>query len=235
MKIFSKTHRGFRRDANQDRFLVKEFSNDCVLLAVADGAGGEAKGERAAEISKGSLANFDRDSEAIEAQFVKLMRAADQEIVEIVEEEPDLKGMGSTMTAAFVREGVVSWSHVGDSRLYLFRGDELTQITEDDTMAGFLLEEGEITKEEARNHPGRNFLFEFIGCGQLEPGSGNFALQEHDVLLLTTDGLHDKITEEVIVSILRSETDLGEKLETLVSTALELSGKDNVTVVGMEV
>ncbi len=235
MKTCSVTHKGLVRDQNQDRFLVEEFSNGCVLLAVADGAGGETKGERAAEIAKESLANFDRDSEAIEAQFVKLMRAADQEIVEMVEEEPDLKGMGSTMTAAFVREGVVSWAHVGDSRLYLFRGGELTQITEDDTMAGFLLEEGEITKEEARSHPGRNFLFEFIGCGQFEPESGNFALQEHDLLLLTTDGLHDKITEEAIVSILRSETDLREKLETLVSTALELSGKDNVTVVGMEV
>ena len=235
MKTYSVTHKGLVRDQNQDRFLVEEFSNGCVLLAVADGAGGETKGERAAEIAKESLVNFDRDSEAIEAQFVTLMQAADQEIVEMVEEEPDLKGMGSTMTAAFVREGVVSWAHVGDSRLYLFRGGELTQITEDDTMAGFLLEEGEITKEEARSHPGRNFLFEFIGCGQFEPESGNFALQEHDLLLLTTDGLHDKITEEAIVSILRSETDLGEKLKTLVSTALELSGKDNVTVVGMEV
>jgi protein phosphatase len=235
MKIFSKTHRGFIRDANQDRFLVKEFSNDCVLLAVADGAGGEAEGERAAEIARESLNKFDPDSETVEAQFVKLMKAADRDIVEMVEEEPELKGMGSTLTAAFVRERVVSWSHVGDSRLYLFRGDELTQITEDDTMAGFLLAEDEITKEEARNHPGRNFLFECIGCGQFEPEWGNFALREQDVLLLTTDGLHDKITEEEIVSILRSETDLREKLETLVSTALELSGKDNVTVVGMEV
>lgn len=235
MKVCSVTHKGLVKDQNQDRFLVEEFANGCVLLAVADGAGGEAKGERAAEIAKESLAKFDRDSEDIGSQFVKLMQAADQEIVEMVEEEPDLKGMASTMTAAFVREGVVSWAHVGDSRLYLFRGGELTQITEDDTMAGFLLEEGEITKEEARSHPGRDFLFEFIGCGQFEPESGIFSLREKDLLLLTTDGLHDKVTEETMVRILELETELEEKLEALVSVALEASGKDNVTVVGMEV
>ena len=223
------------RKQNQDRSLVKEFPDGTILLAVADGAGGEPEGERAAEIARESLTSFDRHSTDITAQLVESMRAADQKIVDIVAARPDLKGMGSTMTAAFFREGTVHWAHVGDSRLYLFRGGKLVQITEDDTMAGFLLTEGEITREEAWVHPGRNMLFECIGCGEFEAETGSFGLKESDLLLLTTDGIHDKITEETMVAILNTEIELRDKLETLVAAALEASGKDNATAVGMEV
>lgn len=235
MKIFSVTHRGLVRDQNQDRLLVKEFPDGAILLAVADGAGGEAEGERAAEIARESLTHFNPDSMDIEAQLIDLMQAADRKIVEIVTKQPELRGMGTTMTAAFVREGVVYWAHVGDSRLYLFREGELFQITEDDTMAGFLLTEGEISKEEAWVHSGRNMLFECIGCGEFEAETGSFKVRERDLLLLSTDGLHDKITEETMISILKTETGLGDKLEVLVAAALETGGKDNATVVGMEV
>jgi protein phosphatase len=235
MNTYSVTHKGFVRDQNQDRFLVKEYSDETILLAVADGAGGEAEGARASEIARESLANFDPDVQEIEAHLVSLMRAADQRIVELVQKNPEIKGMGTTMTVAFVQEGVVSWAHVGDSRLYLLHGDQLSQLTEDDTMAGFLLSEGEIDSEEARVHPGRNFLFEFIGCGLFEVKTGSFSLQAGDIILLTTDGLHDKIPIEEILSVLKSEGELGDKLQALVSAALEASGKDNVTVVGLEV
>jgi protein phosphatase len=163
------------------------------------------------------------------------MQEADQKIFGAVEKEPDLKGMGSTLTAAFIRGERLFWAHVGDSRLYLFRGDELTQITEDDTMAGFLLTEGEISREEARVHPGRNFLFDFIGSGEFEEETGSLNLRKDDLLLLTTDGLHDRVPEEALVSILRSNSELDKKLHALVSTALGMSGKDDLTVVGVEV
>jgi protein phosphatase len=215
--------------------LVKKFPNGSVLLAVADGAGGEAEGERAAEIARESLTSFDPGSTDITARIVESMRAADQRIVEIVTRQPELKGMGTTMTAAFFREGTVYWAHVGDSRLYLFRKGELVQLTEDDTMAGFLVTEGEISKEDAWVHPGRNMLFECIGCGEFEAETGDFALYESDLLLLTTDGLHDKIIEETMLAILKTEWELKDKLEALIAAALEASGKDNATVVGMEV
>jgi len=163
------------------------------------------------------------------------MQEADQKIFGVVEKEPDLKGMGSTLTAAFVKGEALFWAHVGDSRLYLFRGGELTQITEDDTMAGFLLAEGEISSEEARVHPGRDFLFDFIGSGEFEEETGSFTLRKDDLLLLTTDGLHDKVPEETLVSILRSNSGLDKKLDRLVSSALKESGKDNITVVGVEI
>jgi protein phosphatase len=235
MKTESISCKGPVREQNQDRFLIRTFPSGSILLAVADGAGGEPAGEQASEIVRETLMQFDPESEAVESQLVELMMAADRHIVAMVEMDQDLRGMGSTMTAAFVLNGVVRWAHVGDSRLYLFRGNKLYQKTEDDTMAGFLLSEGELTKEEARNHPGRNLLFECVGCGHFEVKIGDFRVQEGDLILLTTDGLHDKLREEKIVSILRSEVGLKEKLEALASSAIEVSGRDNVTVVAMQV
>jgi serine/threonine protein phosphatase PrpC len=234
MKTYFVTHKGFVREQNQDRFLVKDYADGSILLAVADGAGGEAEGERAAEIAKESLSLFDPSSTDISSQIVESMRAADKIIVDLVKRNPEFKGMGSTMTVAFVQEGAVYWAHVGDSRLYLLHGDELSQLTEDDTMAGFLLSEGEIDRDEARVHPGRNFLFECIGCGQFKAKTGSFSVQASDLILLTTDGLHDKITEEEMLAVLKSESELKDKLEVLVSAALAASGRDNVTVVALE-
>ena len=235
MKTAVVTHVGLVKEQNQDRFLIKEFSGDSVLIAVADGAGGTPAGQEASRVVIERINDFQPDSPTPEANLVRLMQEADQKIFGIVEKEPDLKGMGSTLTAAFVRGEAVFWAHVGDSRLYLFRDDELTQITEDDTMAGFLLTEGEITKEEARVHPGRNFLFDFIGSGEFEEETGFFTLRKGDLLLLTTDGLHDRVEEETLVSILRSNGELDKRLDGLVAIALKESGKDNVTVVGVEV
>jgi protein phosphatase len=152
----------------------------------------------------------------------------------MVDRDPALWGMGTTMTLTFVSDGVVYWAHVGDSRLYLFSGGDIDQITEDDTIPGLLLGDGEITKEEARVHPNRNFLFEFIGCGEFEVHTGSFDVQKGDLLLLSTDGLHDEVPEETIVSVLRSNGNLEEKLEALVSAALDAGSTDNITVVGAE-
>jgi len=235
MKTAAVTHVGLLKRQNQDRFLIKEFSGDSVLIAVADGAGGTPAGEEASGVVIERINNFQPDSQGPEANLVRLMEDADKKIFGAVEKEPDLKGMGSTLTAAFVNGEAVFWAHVGDSRLYLFREGELTQITEDDTMAGFLLAEGEITMEEARVHPGRDFLFDFIGSGEFEEETGSFPLRKDDLLLLTTDGLHDIVPEATLVSILRSNSELDKKLDGLVSSALEESGKDNITVVGVEI
>ena len=236
MKSFAMKHRGLVKEDNQDLFFVKEFDDGCILLAVADGLGGMVEGKRAAETAKESLNNFNPESQAVEAHLTELMQEANRRIMEMVEKEPDLEGMGTTLTAACVRNGTASWAHVGDSRLYLFRRDELRQITEDDTMAGFLLSEGQLTKEEARIHPGNKFVFQCIGgSGEFEADTGNFKVQPGDLLLFSTDGLHDEVPEEEIVSTLKSDNDLKAKLEALLSAALAAGGKDNIAVVVVEV
>jgi len=236
MKSFAMKHRGLVKEDNQDLFFVKEFDDGCILLGVADGLGGMVGGKRAAETAKECLNNFNPECQAVEAHIEELMQEANRRIMETVEKEPDLEGMGTTMTAACVRNGAVCWAHVGDSRLYVFRGDELRQITEDDTMAGFLFSEGELTKEEARIHPGNKLVFQCIGgSGEFEADTGNFEVQAGDLLLFSTDGLHDEVPEEEIVSTLRSDKDLEEKMDNLFSAALAAGGKDNIAVVVVEV
>lgn len=236
MESYAVTHRGLAKEDNQDCFLVKEFNDGSVLLAVADGLGGAVGGKKAAKLAKESLDGFDPKRPVVEDQIVELMQAANQKIMDAVKKEPDLEGMGTTMTAVFVRNGIVFWAHVGDCRLYVFSGNELQQITVDDTMAGFLFSEGEITKEEARVHPGGKLVFQCIGgYGEFEPDTGSFQVRQGDVLLLSTDGLHDEVPEEEIVSILRSESKLNEKLDAFVSAALATGGKDNIAVVLSEV
>jgi protein phosphatase len=131
--------------------------------------------------------------------------------------------------------GTVTWAHVGDSRLYVFREEKLTRVTEDDTIPGLLLAEGDITQEEARVHPLKNVLFDCLGRGDFEATAGKFEIQEDDLLLLSTDGLHDEVSEKKMISILLLDKDLQGKLEDLVSAALDAGGRDNITVVGAEV
>jgi protein phosphatase len=236
MKSFAMKHRGLVKEDNQDLFFVKEFDDGCILLAVADGLGGMVGGKRAAELAKECLCNFNPECQDVEAHIEELMQEANRKIMKTVEKEPDLEGMGTTLTAACVRNGTVCWAHVGDSRLYLFRGDELRQITEDDTMAGFLFSEGELTKEEARTHPGNKFVFQCIGgSGEFEADTGNFEVQAGDLLLFSTDGLHDEVPEEEIVSALRSDKDLEEKTDDLLSAALAAGGQDNIALVIVEI
>ena len=236
MKSFAMKHRGLVKEDNQDLFFVKEFDDGCILLAVADGLGGMVGGKRAAELAKECLYNFNPECQDVEAHIEELMQEANRRIMETAEKEPDLEGMGTTLTAACVRNGTVCWAHVGDSRLYLFRGDELHQITEDDTMAGFLFSEGELTKEEARTHPGNKFIFQCIGgSGEFEADTGNFEVREGDLLLFSTDGLHDEVPEEEIMSALKSDKNLEEKTDDLLSAALAAGGKDNIALVMVEI
>ena len=235
MKTFSMTHQGRLREKNEDMCFVKEFEDGSALLGVFDGLGGAAGGEKAAEKARDSLAEFDPDSKLLERHLVELMEIANRAILDMVDEIPDLSGMGTTMTVAYAGNGSVTWAHVGDSRLYLFRGGKLQRITEDDTIPGLLLAEGEIDQEEARVHPLKNVLFDCIGRGDFEAHAGRFEIQEQDILLLSTDGLHDEVPEKEMISILLLNKHLQGMLEALVSAALEAGGRDNITVVGAEV
>jgi protein phosphatase len=107
MKSFAMKHRGLVKEDNQDLFFVKEFDDGCILLGVADGLGGMVGGKRAAETAKECLNNFNPECQAVEAHIEELMQEANRRIMETVEREPDLEGMGTTMTAACVRNGTV--------------------------------------------------------------------------------------------------------------------------------
>jgi protein phosphatase len=164
-----------------------------------------------------------------------LFHACDREIFQTSEKVLHDQEMGTTLTAAFIKSGTVYWAHAGDSRLYLWRGGILTQITADDTPAAFLVGEGKLTNDEARLHPARHGLFECLGRGVLELQSGEFAVRQGDLLLLTSDGLHGEISEDVIRSILKFDLDLDGRVGQLINKAKEAGGSDNITAIGIEI
>ena len=188
METYAMTHPGLIRKENQDRYFIREFEDQTVLLAVADGMGGEAGGGLAAQTAVEAFKDFDSNLATIEASFAAVFQVADQRIREEIRKSPQLEGMGTTLTSAYLRKGEIHWAHVGDSRLYLFQTGGLTQVTEDHTFVSRLVKEGTITKAQARVHPLQNILIHCLGCKPLMMSSGQFKVQKDDLVLLCSCG-----------------------------------------------
>ena len=139
--------------------------------------------------------------------------------------------MGTTLTALLLTGRSAFWVHVGDTRIYHFHNGSLIRITEDHTVAGILLTKGEITSEQARVHPYSNVLTRCVGCERHEPDSGTFDLTVGDFILLSSDGLHDLITDDLIAAILCADISITEKLNRMISACLHAGGRDNITAV----
>jgi serine/threonine protein phosphatase PrpC len=231
LNICAQTHIGMVRKKNEDRYIVKEMSNDSVLLMVADGMGGEVAGDAAAEIMRATLDGIEKKSNDVEKQLICFIEDANRLILNKVKKNSRLLGMGTTVTCAFVGKSVLHWAHVGDSRLYILRGKKLLQVTEDQTMAQFLIDEGKITEEEARNHPASNHLDQCVGCKYCKPETGTLEIERKDLLLLATDGLHGELSAEAITFLLSSPVDIETKAKSLINSANDAGGKDNITIV----
>ncbi len=234
MTSFGLTHAGPARRRNEDRFLVKEYDEKGVLLAVADGMGGHAAGDRAAELACQGLQAFDADSREIEQQLRELVSKANRAILDAARRDTSLDGMGTTLTATFIESRTAHWVHAGDSRLSLLRDHTLARVTNDHSYPGLMLQSGELSPEEARTHPLRNLLLNCLGRSELELDAGTVNLERGDLLLLSTDGLHDWIPEAAIVEVLESRSGLEEKLEVLLQAALAAGGRDDITVVAAQ-
>jgi serine/threonine protein phosphatase PrpC len=231
MRVLALSNIGLVRKTNEDRYLIKKLDNDTFLLAIEDGLGGEAAGDYAAEILRGRLARIEhihRDKEQQELE--RLVKDIDMIIYNEAEKNVDLKGMGSTLVGVILRGGFAYWVHVGDSRLYILRDRQLMQITEDQTLARFLLEEGEITAEQVPTHFSRHIMDQCVGCGICEPETGRLEIKEKDLLILTTDGLHKSISEEEMISLLNADSNIETKARSLVQAALDSGGNDNITI-----
>lgn len=235
MDTYAVTRQGLKRKENQDRFFIRPFADQSLLMAVADGMGGEAGGGQAAQTAISVFESFTPGLPTVEDYFINLFQVASQRITEVVQKNPELKGMGTTLTAAYIENGLAHFAHVGDSRLYLFHAGHLTQITEDQTFVNSLLKDGAITAAEAGIHPMKNILLQCVGCGPLEITTGKFRVGPGDGVFLSTDGLHQEIDQDRMVSILTQEISLQKTLESLIQAALEAGGRDDITVVGLRI
>jgi len=230
------THKGYRRENNEDSFFVRRFSDNACLLAVADGMGGEAGGDLASRITVDYLGDCPEPKKNdVRAALDDWVLNIHSEVLQAVEERPELQGMGSTLVLAYIKKPFLYWAHVGDSRLYLFRDGNLIRTTEDHTVPGRLLASGDITEEMARVHPMRNLLLRCVGCKRCEPDSGSFAIKASDIVMLCSDGLYGEVAPEAITAVLGKEKPLAGKCRDLIDAALAAGGPDNITVVTVQI
>ena len=227
----ARTHIGLRREANQDRFLLRERGDDHLLAAVADGMGGVAGGEIASRIA---LETFERSYGAGSMREAAI--AADRAITGESSARPDLAGMGTTLVVADATpDGHLTWMNIGDSRLYRLRGESLEQVSNDHSLVADLVRSGDLTPEEAESHPRRNVLTMALGAEKsLDPETGRIASEPGDRFLICSDGLHGMVPDREILRILAADWDINARCDSLVEAALDAGGVDNVTVLILE-
>jgi len=230
-----------RYAARSDRGLVRANNEDSVyagarLLALADGMGGHAAGEVASQLVIAALAHLDDDEPGgdLLAKLDAAVRAGNVAIAAQVEAEPELEGMGTTLTAILFAGDRIGLVHIGDSRGYLMRDGELTQITKDDTFVQTLVDEGRITREEAHSHPQRSLIMRALTGHEVEPTLTMREARAGDRYLLCSDGLSDPVSDETILEALQIP-DVAEAAYRLIELALRGGGPDNVTVVVADV
>jgi PPM family protein phosphatase len=222
VSVGAATDIGQVREGNEDSYLVVE-----PLYAVADGMGGHRGGEVASSLALETVQGmFERREGSLAEQVAEANRA----VFDRSQNDRKVSGMGTTLTAAQVDGNRVHLVHVGDSRAYLLRDGELTQVTEDHTLVHRMVMEGEISEEEAETHPHRSILTRALGVDQnIQVDEGDLEVAPGDRLLLCTDGLTGMVPEEEIRAILLENLDPQEAVDKLVKVANRAGGIDNIT------
>ncbi len=217
------------RNGNEDAFIVDERIG---LYAVADGMGGHQAGEVASATALESL----RALVATGTAIGNALEAANAAVFEKAKARPDLRGMGTTVTAGSLINDALVIAHVGDSRAYLLRDGEMTQITKDHSLVEELVREGRLTEEEATTHPQRSIITRALGIdADVDIDVITIELQIGDRILLCSDGLTTMVHATDIAAILRREADPLRAATALVDTANAAGGDDNITTVVADV
>ncbi len=233
LRFAAGSHKGMIREGNEDSGYAGPR-----LLAIADGMGGQAAGEVASSEVISTLVTLDDDipgSDILTSLGTAVQRANDQ-LRAMVEEDPQLEGMGTTLTALLWTGQRLGLVHVGDSRAYLLRDGVLTQITQDHTWVQRLVDEGRITEEEATTHPQRSLLMRALGSGDhVEPDLSIREVRAGDRYLICSDGLSGVVSHQTMEDTLASYQGPQETVQELIQLALRGGGPDNITVIVADV
>ncbi|GAX35162.1 Stp1/IreP family PP2C-type Ser/Thr phosphatase [Nodularia sp. NIES-3585] len=225
---------GLIRSSNQDAYYIDPEGR---FFIVADGMGGHAGGEQASRIAteeiQGFLVSHWEASEPTPKLLENALWQANQAIIEDQKQHPERADMGTTVVAVIFRSPDSPWcAHVGDSRLYRFRDSQLQQVTEDHTWVARAIKLGDITVEEARNHPYRHILSRCLGREDLHQVDVQpLDVKLGDRLLLCSDGLTEELNNQNIADHLRNSPTLEKGTLSLIEAAKEQGGHDNITIV----
>ena len=255
--VFGKTDLGRTRDHNEDRFLVADLTRKAAslqpdvrqhyigprgtLLVVADGMGGAAAGELASEMATDTiyahlLKTWNAEDEVTPQRFAyrlkEAVEVANSSIHAHAKAHPEVRGMGTTTTAAGVLNDHLYLTQVGDSRAYLIRGGEAHQITKDQSLMQRLVEAGELTEEEAAHSERRNIILQALGPDpKVKVDLTHQEVRRGDVLVLCSDGLSGQVKKDEIAEIVSKTPELSAVCDQLIALANERGGPDNITVV----
>jgi serine/threonine protein phosphatase PrpC len=229
------SHVGRIRSNNQDSGYAGRH-----LFVVADGMGGHAGGDVASAIATRRIAEADAEYESAPAAAAALegaLIAANRQLAETVADHSELTGMGTTVSAVLLQGNRVVISHIGDSRIYLLRSGELSQISTDHTFVQRLVDAGRITAEEAMVHPRRSVLMRVLGDVEASPEIDTLVIDTHpgDRWMLCSDGLSGVVAFDEIHEILSSDAGAKQVADRLVKASLDGGAPDNVTVVVVDI
>lgn len=241
MQVCSRTDTGLVRSSNQDYCRTGLLNDGTVWAIVCDGMGGANGGSTASRIATDTIAEqiaelYDDEKyrNDIEKLVSTAIEIANQRVYGISQNVYSLYGMGTTVVAVVVRDEKVHIVHAGDSRAYLYENGSVRQITKDHSMVQELVDIGQITPEQAQNHPNKNIITRALGTRANLRTDYNYAgFSKGSVLIMCTDGLSNYITEDSLAEFIqRYEGD--ELAEKLIEQAKKMGGSDNITVVVIE-
>jgi PPM family protein phosphatase len=223
---------GRRRRRNEDNYVVAP-----PLFGVADGMGGAQAGEVASRLAKSALEGGDSDGLTGLERVDALIQEANRRIFDRASTDPTASGMGTTMTVALVDGMTVAIGHVGDSRAYLVRGDQMEQLTDDHSLVNELLKSGKLSEEEAQVHPQRSVITRAVGTDpDVDVDGFTIDAEDGDIFLICSDGLTDMVEDEEILELVaENRDDLDKAVKALVGAANRGGGEDNITAVAFRV
>lgn len=238
MKQYFLTDQGKVRDHNEDAGGIFKNSDQQELSVVADGMGGHQAGDVASKMVKDYLSikwKLSKEiltSDSAELWLKETIQEANEKIYQYAEGNPACSGMGTTVVVVLFAADFISIAHIGDSRCYRFHDHKLQQITDDHSLVNELVRSGQISREDAAFHPRKNVLIKALGTDQIvEPDILTTKWEPEDRLLVCSDGLTNKVSDDELQSFLNKEVCLDEIGKQLVDLANERGGEDNITLI----
>lgn len=230
------------RTTNQDAYHIGKISPDMVWSVVCDGMGGANGGNVASLVAVGAIsANMDRnyDPDKSDNNIHNLITAAIVNANALVHQKsqqtPDLAGMGTTVVLTVMKNDMVYTAHAGDSRAYHITKSDIHQITKDHTMVQYLVETGELTQDQAKDHPKKHLITRAVGVEEdIHVDYNEIKIKSGDKILVCSDGLTNLVNEDEILGIVNRNNAAVDAIESLIELANERGGNDNITIVIME-
>lgn len=240
MKYYYMTDTGKVRDHNEDSVVITENMNQELLLTVADGMGGHNAGEVASSIAITYIGKKFKELNTIgnKEEAIDWLREIVSEVNTLIntytEEHPESEGMGTTLVLALLTNDFLLFGNIGDSSGYVIKNTKLHKITNDHTLVNMLVKSGELTEEEAKDHPRKNVLMRALGSAKTVELDIFDVETDIDGILLCSDGLTNMLDEEQITKVLNEELKIEEKVVKLIYKCNNRGGNDNISVAYLE-